>query len=65
MLQFVLISHSYVFQIVGFVLNTLLFNELLKNMFSDQVSGIDCVIGTEVASVTYSIKNGQAIFQSV
>ena len=34
-------------------------------MFSDQVSGIDCVIRTKDFAVTYTIEQGEAIFQTM
>ena len=53
------------YQLVGVIISTLLFDELLNNMFSDQVSGIDCVIRTKDFAVTYTIEQGEAIFQTM
>jgi hypothetical protein len=42
-------------QITGLVSAPLLFDEVLENVFADEVSGVDCVIETETEAITYTV----------
>jgi hypothetical protein len=46
--------------LVGVIASSIVWDEVLENVFSDQVSGIDCVLETESQVYTYSIVNGVA-----
>ena len=49
----------------GFIASALLFEEVLENIFADEVSGIDCVIeidnGKESEAITFTVRNGVAL----
>jgi hypothetical protein len=55
-------------KVLGFVPTVLLYDELLDRLFTDKVSGVDCVVSyhhhhyneEESASITYGITNGIA-----
>lgn len=47
----------------GVVLSTLVWEELFENVFSDEVSGIYCVLESDETSLTYVIENGIAYLQ--
>ncbi len=50
---------------VGVILSTVLFDELLSNIFSKQVSGIDCVIETKDLFIRYTIQKGKPVLESM
>lgn len=51
---------AVVAQIVGYIPVLFLVDELLQNVFSDEISGIDAVFKTADRPVTFTIVNGQA-----
>jgi hypothetical protein len=44
--------------LVGFITSTMKWHETLINVFSSEVSGVDCVVETETQSYTYEVTNG-------
>jgi hypothetical protein len=46
--------------LVGVIASSIVWDEVLENVFADEVSGIDCVVETETQVYTYSIVNGVA-----
>jgi len=46
--------------LTGFIVNLLIWDELLENIFADKVSGIDCVLEENGQSYTYRITEGVA-----
>lgn len=46
--------------LVGFLTSAIKWEDVLFNVFSNKVSGVDCVVATETQSYTYHITNGQA-----
>jgi hypothetical protein len=44
--------------LVGVIASSIVWDEVLENVFADEVSGIDCVLETETQVYTYSIVNG-------
>jgi len=46
--------------LTGFISSGLDWNRVLENLFSAEVSGVDCVLATETTLFTYHIKNGIA-----
>ena len=45
---------------VGFIPTNIVLEELLENVFSDEVSGIDCVFEAGSQAYTYSVREGVA-----
>lgn len=45
----------------GFITSSMQWNLLLGNLFSKQVSGVDCVLETGTQAYTFSVKNGEVI----
>lgn len=52
-------------QVVGYIPCLFLVDELLQNVFSNEISGIDAVFKTENVAVTFTVINGQAVFVDV
>jgi hypothetical protein len=53
-------------QLTGLVTSTIVWGEVLENIFSDEVSGVDCVLETESETpqvYTYHVRNGHATFE--
>lgn len=48
--------------IVGLVLSSLVWDRVLLNVFTSEVSGVHCVLKTETQTHTYAITNGEATF---
>jgi hypothetical protein len=46
--------------LVGVIASSIVWSEVLENVFADEVSGIDCVLETETQVYTYSVVNGVA-----
>jgi hypothetical protein len=46
--------------LVGVIASSIVWDEVLENVFADKVSGIDCVLETETQVYTYSVVNGVA-----
>ena len=44
----------------GVIASSIVWGEVLKDIFADEVSGVDCVLETETQVYTYSIVNGEA-----
>ncbi len=53
-------SSIQILQIVGFTPTVLHFDEVLKNVFADEVSGVDCVLANENEALTYTVLGGVA-----
>ena len=49
-------------KIVGYIPCLFLVDELLQNVFGDEISGIDAVFQTDDVAVTFTIINGEPIF---
>ena len=54
-------SHSQ--QLVGLIASSVVWDEVLVNVFAEEVSGIDCVLETETQIYTYTVNRGKAIFK--
>jgi len=52
-------------QPVGFVLSGLSWNQVLDKLFSEEISGFDCVIETNGQALTYRIQEGEPILRYV
>jgi hypothetical protein len=48
-------------EVTGFIAYSILWNDVLLNLFKESVKGIDCVLGTDSLKVTYRIENGAPI----
>jgi len=46
--------------ITGFITSAILWNDTLLDVFSSDVSGVDCVLKTDTQAFTYEITNGMA-----
>lgn len=46
--------------LVGVIASSIVWDEVLENIFTDEVSGVDCVLETETQVYTYSVVNGMA-----
>jgi hypothetical protein len=57
-----LVTNSYAIsrQLTGVVTSTMEWIDVLTNLFSTEVSGVDVVLATETVSYTYYIQHGQA-----
>jgi hypothetical protein len=49
-------------QVVGMIFAKINWNEVLENVFADEVSGIDCVVETDSQVFTYTILKGIGTF---
>jgi hypothetical protein len=47
-------------QLTGILMSTIIWDEVLQDVFPDTVSGIDCVLNTENQVYTYHVVNGVA-----
>ena len=47
--------------LTGLISSTIVWDQALKNVFSAEVSGVDCILRTQSQVYTYSISEGQAI----
>jgi hypothetical protein len=56
------IQHSLFSQLTGLITSAIAWDEVLENIFADETSGVDCVLGTETLVYTYHIRNGVATF---
>ena len=48
-------------KLVGLVPTPMLWDTILENVFSDTVSGVDCVLQTERQVFTYTVQDGVAV----
>ena len=48
---------------VGFLTSAIKWSDVLVNIFSDGVSGVDCVFETDTQAITYRIYDGQPILE--
>jgi hypothetical protein len=46
--------------LAGVIASSIVWGEVLENVFADEVSGIDCVLQTQTQSYTYSVVDGVA-----
>lgn len=46
----------------GLIVSTILWGDVLKNVFDEEIRGVDCVLSTATQSFTYSITNGIATY---
>ena len=46
------------FQFVGMIASSIVWDESLRNVFSNDVSGVDCVLSTETEIYTYRVTDG-------
>jgi hypothetical protein len=46
--------------LTGLIASSILWSEVLENVFADSVSGVDCVISTEAQVYTYFVTDGVA-----
>ena len=49
--------------VVGMIFAKINWNEVLENVFAEEISGVDCVMETEYQVFTYSIINGEGVFK--
>ena len=54
---------SHLQQLVGLIASSVVWDEVLVNVFAEEVSGIDCVLETETQIYTYAVNRGKAIFK--
>jgi hypothetical protein len=47
----------------GLIASSIVWDEVLENVFADEVSGIDCVLSTENQVYTYYVVHGKATFK--
>eukprot|EP00977_Amphora_coffeiformis_P010853 scaffold2541_cov175-Amphora_coffeaeformis.AAC.9 len=45
----------------GLITSTIMWEEVLEHIFTDEVSGVDCVMETETQAYTYRVSHGEAI----
>jgi hypothetical protein len=50
----------YLPQLTGVLMSTVVWDEVLQNVFTTTVSGVDCVLETENQVYTYHVTNGVA-----
>jgi hypothetical protein len=50
----------YLPQLTAVLMSTIVWDEVLQNVFTTTVSGIDCVLETENQVYTYHVTNGVA-----
>jgi signal transduction histidine kinase len=46
--------------LTGFIVSSILWSESLEGVFAEGVSGVDCVLETEIEAHTYTVCNGRA-----
>jgi hypothetical protein len=60
MLLFVTVSNRIVLVLLFLTGQTIVWDEVLQNVFTTTVSGVDCVLETENQVYTYHVTNGVA-----
>ena len=46
-------------QLTGYIISSIIWEEVLENVFAQDVSGIECILETETQNHSYGIENGK------